>query len=122
MIVEADYGPEFVRYSSSKTSKPMFICADSLDILRAIPAMSIDFCMTSPPYWGQRQYHAGGIGLEDSPFEYVENLLKICQEVQRVLKPTGSFWLNIGDSYENKGLVGIPWRLALALIVTTKPM
>ena len=116
MIVQADFGPEFLRYVRSNTCEPLFLCADSLEVLRVLPAMSIDFCMTSPPYWGQRQYHAGGIGLEDSPLEYIENLSKICQEVQRVLKPTGSFWLNIGDSYENKGLVGIPWRVALNLI------
>lgn len=69
-----------------------------------------------PPYWGQRQYDAGGIGLEASVTDYIANISQVCLGVRRVLKPTGSFWLNIGDSYENKGLAGIPWRIALQLI------
>jgi DNA modification methylase len=72
--------------------------------------------MTSPPYWGQRAYSGGGIGLEPSWQDYVENLLVIIAEVQRVLKPTGSFWLNIGDAYQRKTLLGLPWRVALAMI------
>jgi site-specific DNA-methyltransferase (adenine-specific) len=71
--------------------------------------------MTSPPYWGHRQYSGGGIGLEASFPEYIANLCRVFSEVHRVLKPTGSFWLNIGDSYSNKTLVGIPWRVAFAL-------
>lgn len=116
MIIETDFGLGFSRYVNSKTYEPAFFCGDSIAVLRELPSRSIDFCMTSPPYWGQRQYQAGGIGLEDSPLEYIENLSNICQEIERVLKPTGSFWLNIGDSYENKGLVGFPWRVALILI------
>lgn len=72
--------------------------------------------MTSPPYWGQRAYSGGGIGLERSYGEYIENLLAIIAQVKRVVKPTGSFWLNIGDAYHRKTLVGIPWRVAIALI------
>ena len=116
MIVEKNYCPEFLRYVSAKTFEPLFLGGDAFHILRELPTQSIDFCMTSPPYWGQRQYHAGGIGLEDSPLDYIRNLSNICQEVQRVLKPTGSLWLNIGDSYEKKGLLGIPWRVAFTLI------
>ena len=72
--------------------------------------------MTSPPYWGQRAYSGGGIGLEKTYSEYIEKVLAIIAEVKRVLKPTGSFWLNIGDAYDRKSLVGIPWRIALVLI------
>lgn len=72
--------------------------------------------MTSPPYWGQRAYSGGGIGLERSYGEYIENLLAIIAQVKRVVKPTGSFWVNIGDAYHRKTLVGIPWRVAIALI------
>ena len=115
MIIGKDLRKEFLRYMNAKTFEPFFICGDSSHILREVPSNSIDFCMTSPPYWGQRQYHAGGIGLEDSPHEYIGKLSSICQEVQRVLKPAGSFWLNIGDSYENKGLLGLPWRVAITL-------
>jgi DNA modification methylase len=71
--------------------------------------------MTSPPYWGQRAYSGGGIGLEKTYGEFIDNLLKVIAEIKRVLKPTGSFWLNIGDAYSNKGLIGIPWRVALAM-------
>lgn len=72
--------------------------------------------MTSPPYWRKREYADGGLGLETDHRDYVRDLARICEELRRVLKPEGSFWLNIGDSYENKGLVGIPWRVAFELI------
>ncbi len=71
--------------------------------------------MTSPPYWGQRQYATHGIGLEEDYREYVAAIAAICGEVRRVLKPSGSFWLNIGDTYQNKKLLGIPWRVAFEL-------
>ena len=71
--------------------------------------------MTSPPYWSQRRYEHGAIGDESTYQEYIRVLLVIFAEVRRVLKPTGSFWLNIGDTYSKKNLLGIPWRLALAL-------
>ena len=70
--------------------------------------------LNSPaPYWGQRSYENGGIGLEAKSSEFIQNLLSITNEIYRVLKPTGSFWLNIGDTYQNKSLIGIPWRVAL---------
>ena len=72
--------------------------------------------MTSPPYWGHRQYAGGGIGLEQNYQDYIAGLCAVFAEVKRVLKPTGSFWLNVGDSFDKKSLVGIPWRLAFALI------
>jgi DNA modification methylase len=105
-----------LEYSMSYQKQPMFIQGDSLEVLKSFPDESIDCCVTSPPYWQKRQYENGGIGLEDSPQEYIDNLLKIIKEIKRVLKKTGSFWLNIGDSYYNKSLVGIPWRVALAMI------
>jgi len=61
--------------------------------------------MTSPPYWGHRQYSTEGIGLEPDWRDYVESLCAITAEVKRVLKPRGSFWLDIGDSYRDKNLV-----------------
>ncbi len=106
---------EFNNYLLGNSVRPLFFCADSLDTLRQLPSASIDFCMTSPPYWGQRQYTAGGIGLEKTWTEYIQKLLSIFKEVHRLLKPTGSFWLNLGDTYESKALVGIPWRVAVAL-------
>jgi DNA modification methylase len=72
--------------------------------------------MTSPPYWGHRRYAASGIGQEPDPKSYIEHLVAILDEVGRVLRPSGSLWLNIGDSYVSKCLAGIPWRVALALM------
>lgn len=72
--------------------------------------------MTSPPYWGKREYHNGGIGLERDYTDFIGNLLDVFAEVKRVLKEPGSFWLNIGDSYSDKRLLGIPWRLAITMI------
>ena len=84
-------------------------------VLKELPAESVDCAMTSPPYWGKREYENGGLGLEADFRDYVHGLVAICGELKRVLKPQGSFWLNIGDSYEKKGLVGIPWRVAFKL-------
>jgi site-specific DNA-methyltransferase (adenine-specific) len=94
----------------------VFIVGDSLEALKNIPENTIDCIMTSPPYWGQRCYENGGIGLENKPENFVDNLLKITKELYRVLKNTGSFWLNIGDTYKNKSLQGIPWRVAIRMM------
>jgi DNA modification methylase len=104
-----------VEYLRTEGRNPLFLVGDSLAILRSFPAGCTDCCMTSPPYWGQRAYSGGGIGLEAGHGEYVQHLLAIFAEVKRVLKPTGSFWLNLGDAYEKKCLLGIPWRVALAM-------
>ena len=103
-------------YIRTESQFPLFVQGDSLDVLRSISDNSIDCCVTSPPYWQKRQYENGGIGLEESPQEYINSLFNIIKEVKRVLKPSGSFWLNIGDSYQNKSLLGIPWRIALMMI------
>ena len=94
---------------------PCFVCGDSLHVLQSIPGNSIDCVITSPPYYMKRQYLGGGIGLEKTYQEYIDNLLQIIKEVHRVLKPTGSFWLNIGDSYKNKQLLNIPYRVAIRM-------
>ena len=89
---------------------------DALGCLRALPAASVDLVLTSPPYWRQRRYaDPTALGGEATVRDYVAALLPVCAEVRRVLKPTGSFWLNLGDAYERKGLCGIPWRVAIAL-------
>lgn len=105
----------FTDYLHSGDRKPLFILGDSLKTLASFPASCIDCCMTSPPYWGQRAYSGGGIGLEETYGEYVDSLLAIIAEVKRLLKPSGSFWLNIGDVYHRKSLIGIPWRVSLAM-------
>lgn len=121
---------------------------DTFEVLRALPEGSVDCCVTSPPYFGLRDYGiAGQYGLESSPGEYVARMVEVFGEVLRVLADDGTLWLNIGDSYASTGggsgvgpnaavgstlrqsdartrplttlaaknLVGIPWRLALAL-------
>ena len=103
-------------YNNTESRFPLFVQGDSLEVLRRISANSVDCCVTSPPYWQKRQYENGGIGLETSPQAYVDSLYAIIKEVKRVLKSSGSFWLNIGDSYHDKSLQGIPWRVALKMI------
>lgn len=129
--------------------------ADVLDGLKQIPDQHVHTVVTSPPYWGLRDYGvAGQIGLEDTPEDFVEKMVQVFREVRRVLRDDGTMWLNLGDSYavsgmagnwpeyqgrhtdfgrvvnpircgrsrfappaglKPKDLVGIPWRVALAL-------
>lgn len=103
-------------YLKTNSRMPLFMQGDSIEILRQFSDESVDCCVTSPPYWQKRQYENGGIGLEDNPNDYINNLFNIIREIKRVLKPSGAFWLNIGDSYQNKTLLGIPWRIALKMI------
>jgi DNA modification methylase len=107
---------DFVEYQTSDSLHPLFICGDALAVLSQYPDESIDCCMTSPPYWNKREYQNGGIGLEETFNAYRDNLLDVFAQIKRVLKPTGSLWLNLGDTYFDKGLVGVPWRIGLALI------
>jgi len=117
-----------------------------LDKLKELPDQSINTCITSPPYWGLRDYGEGEqLGLEDTPEEFVNNLVEVFREVKRVLRDDGTVWLNLGDSYSSGGrttttnqslrgdkdygvtrpkpskgikpkdLIGIPWRVAFAL-------
>ena len=103
-------------YLYSERIEPVFCCGDSREILKSFPDNSIDMAMTSPPYWGKREYdNMDSIGLENDYNDYINNLLNVFEELYRVLKPSGSFWLNIGDSYLNKKLLGIPWRIALRM-------
>lgn len=107
---------QFVQYKNEETTLPLYFNGDVLTILKDIPDSSIDCCITSPPYWGQRQYANGGIGLEKSFQDFILGLLNVTLEVKRVLKNSGSFWLNLGDTYKNKSLVGIPWRIAISMM------
>lgn len=100
---------------SSSKNQALLVEGEALAVLACMPSNSIDVAMTSPPYWGKREYENGGIGLESTHGEYVHALCAVFQELKRVLKPTGSFWLNLGDTYAGKGLVGVPWRVAFAL-------
>ncbi len=121
------------------------ITGDSRRVLADFPASVFQTCVTSPPYWSLRDYQINGqIGLEASLHEFIESLVAVFEEVRRVLRDTGTLWINIGDSYTSGGrtwrapdnknpvramnvrpptpeglkpkdLVGVPWRLAFAL-------
>jgi len=118
---------------------------DSRQALQSIPDGVFQCCITSPPYWGLRDYGIDGqIGAENDPKAYIADLVAIFREVRRTLRDDGTLWLNIGDSYtsgdrrwrapdkknagramsyrpptpqglKSKDLIGVPWRLALAL-------
>lgn len=122
------------------------LVGDVIDGLRSLPSGSVRCCVTSPPYWGLRDYgHAGQIGLEKTPEEYIAKMVEVFREVRRVLTEDGTVFLNLGDSYAGSGkggggsfdaerrgwtrrddgavpyglkpkdLVGIPWSVAKAL-------
>jgi DNA modification methylase len=120
---------------------------DCIESLKKIEDGSINTCITSPPYWGLRDYNGESkqLGMEDTPEEFTENLVKVFREIKRVLRDDGTAWLNLGDSYSSGGrttttnqslrgdkdygvtrpkpgkgikpkdLIGIPWRVAFAL-------
>ena len=142
-----------IKTKTKKTKDYQLILGDVRTSLQNIEAKSIQTCITSPPYWGLRDYgNNGQIGLEQTPDEYVAQMVEVFREVWRVLRDDGTVWLNIGDSYasardskafpdtlrkgegtfvaraanrnpanlkasgiKHKDLVGIPWRVALAL-------
>jgi len=133
------------------------LIGDCIESMRSLPDNSVHMCVTSPPYWGQRDYgNDGQIGLEKGPEEFIEKLVNVFREVRRVLRDDGTLWLNLGDTYasgkaryshrehsmlggtrndgklgalqdgkracvkgheflKDKDLIGIPWRVALAL-------
>lgn len=83
------------------------LTGDALFVLRGMAPDSVQCCVTSPPYWGLRDYGAAGqIGIEATPQEYVSKMVEVFREVRRVLKPDGTLWLNLGDSYANDGKCG----------------
>jgi len=78
----------------------MIITGDCRTELKKLPDKSIHCCVTSPPYWGLRDYGVDGqIGLEETPDEYVQQLVEVFREVHRVLRDDGTLWLNLGDTY-----------------------
>ena len=98
---------------------------DVLDILKQMPSESVDMCITSPPYWGLRDYGSDGqIGNEETYIEYLAKLSEVFKEVKRILKKQGSCWVNIGDVYSSKNsigikkqsLIGIPDRFKINMI------
>lgn len=101
--------------------KPIVLIGDVLDCLKQIPDESISVAITSPPYWGLRDYYIKGqIGQEKTPQEYIEKLFYIFKELLKKLTKHGAFFLNIGDTYIDKGLQMIPQRLAAKMITETE--
>jgi len=90
-------------------------------VAKSLPSDYIQAIMTSPPYFGHREYSDDRklamqeFGREDDPKLYVEKLVELFDELKRVLRDDGTLWLNLGDTYRNEQLLGIPWRVALAL-------
>ena len=90
------------------TSPSRIIVGDVIDGLRTLDAGSVQCCVTSPPYWGLRDYGVGGqIGLEKTPEEFVAKMVDVFREVRRVLRDDGTLWLNMGDSYAKAGASGL---------------
>lgn len=91
----------------------------SLQILRTFQSEVVHCVVTSPPYFGLRSYSKVGsgseIGREQSVSNYVSNLVAIFREVKRVLRNDGTVWLNLGDTYRDGSMQGVPWRVALAM-------
>lgn len=92
------------------------LCGDALQVLPQLPSAFVDCIVTSPPYFGQRDYEADNqVGAERTAEEYLATLGRVFDECRRVLKDSGSLWLNLGDKYVDGNLLGMPWRVALDL-------
>ena len=85
------------------------LTGNCLDILPTLPPASVQCCVTSPPYWGLRDYGVNGqAGLEETPEAYVANMVAVFREVKRVLRDDGTLWLNLGDTYATNGYTAHP--------------
>nr|VFK30166.1 MAG: site-specific DNA-methyltransferase (adenine-specific)/site-specific DNA-methyltransferase (cytosine-N4-specific) [Candidatus Kentron sp. MB] len=94
--------------TESSVREVRILAGDCQEILPLLEPESIQCCVTSPPYWGLRDYdHASQVGAEESPERYVENLVGIFREVRRVLRKKGTLWLNVGDGYARNGGTGV---------------
>jgi len=94
-------------FLNTEMSECRIIIGDAVQELGRLPAESVHCVVTSPPYWGLRDYGVDGqIGLEKSPAEYVEKMVCVFREVRRVLRSDGTLWLNLGDTYAGGGLGG----------------
>jgi DNA modification methylase len=89
------------------TGNLQVLSGDSLKVLPRLDAESVQCCVTSPPYWGLRDYdHRAQIGAEASPEQYVQNLVEVFRGVRRLLRNDGTLWLNVGDGYARNGGTG----------------
>ncbi|MDD5350021.1 MAG: DNA methyltransferase, partial [Chthoniobacteraceae bacterium] len=82
------------------TDSLTILTGDCRDVLKTLPDESVQCCVTSPPYWGLRDYgHGKQIGLEKTPEAYVATMVEVFSHIRRVLRPDGTLWLNLGDCY-----------------------
>jgi DNA modification methylase len=107
------------RAPSAPTGNPFLnqiMCGDAKQLARQLPSQCVDAIVTSPPYYQQRDYGSAlQIGQEEQVEAYVQSLADLFSELRRVVKPTGSAWVVIGDKYENGELLGIPWQVCFAI-------
>jgi site-specific DNA-methyltransferase (cytosine-N4-specific) len=144
-LFESHVVPELTETPSSSAVHGTVYHGDAVRILKTLPDETFQACVTSPPYWGLRDYGIQGqIGAEPQLSDYIANLVAVFAEVMRVLRSDGTLWLNLGDSYTSGGrtwrqtdkknrargmdyrpdtppglkpkdLIGVPWRVAFAL-------
>jgi len=97
------------------------VVGDSWITSKSLPSDSVRCIVTSPPYFGHRQYSQSEdvqsfeFGRENQPMDYVQKLIGLFNDLKRLLRSDGTLWLNLGDTYRNGQLLGIPWRVALGL-------
>lgn len=93
-----------------------FHCGDAIAVAKKMPSALVDTIVTSPPYFQQRDYHSDlQMGRESTVAQYVDRMAGLFAELRRVVKPSGSLWMVIGDKYIKGELQGVPWRVCLAL-------
>ncbi|SEN21575.1 site-specific DNA-methyltransferase (adenine-specific) [Loktanella fryxellensis] len=99
------------------TAANFIINGDAADVLARSPKSAFNTVVTSPPYFGQRDYEVEGqVGSEMTPTLYIERLVTVFRHVREALRDDGTLWLNLGDKYRDGALIGMPWRVALALV------
>ena len=85
-------------------TRPRLINGDVRQSLGKLESESVQCVVTSPPYWGLRDYGSEDqLGLEETPEQYIDNMVEVFREVKRVLRKDGTLWLNLGDSYAGGG-------------------
>ncbi len=101
---------------ANKDFSDRILIGDVREVLPQVPDGIVDCIITSPPYFKQRDYNdSRQIGAEADVQQYITTLIEVFQECRRVMKDSGSLWLNLGDKYSDGQLLGLPWRVALAL-------
>lgn len=98
-------------------NKNVIHVGDAVEVMSDWTNGSVDMAMFSPPYWGQRDYGVENqVGPEEEPGDYVDEVVAVCSEVERLLKDGGSLWLNLGDKYNRKRKMMMPHRVAIELL------